>query len=84
MVGNDEEGRAWYNQMRVANEESQDVERLYSSFGVAFRNIGSHAPRENNRSMVSRNWAEQLSMNVSWVALVVSALLSIWGFAQLS
>jgi uncharacterized membrane protein YecN with MAPEG domain len=25
-----------------------------------------------------------ISMNVSWVALVVSALLSIWGFAQLS
>jgi len=24
-----------------------------------------------------------ISMNVSWVALVVSALLSIWGFAQL-
>ena len=25
-----------------------------------------------------------ISMNVSWVALVVSALLSIWGFAQLA
>ena len=25
-----------------------------------------------------------VSMNVSWAALVVSALLSIWGFAQLS
>ena len=25
-----------------------------------------------------------VSMNVSWVALVVSGLLSIWGFAQLS
>ena len=37
----------------------QDVERLCSSFGVAFRYIGSHAPRENNRSMVSRDWAEQ-------------------------
>ena len=24
-----------------------------------------------------------ISMNVSWVALVVSALLSIWGFVQL-
>src|SRR5215472_12082026 len=59
VVGNDEEGRAWYNQMRVANEESQDVERLCSSFGVAVRYIGSHAPRENNRSMVSRDWAEQ-------------------------
>jgi hypothetical protein len=37
----------------------KDVERLCSSFGVAFRYIGSHAPRENNRSMVSRDWAEQ-------------------------
>jgi hypothetical protein len=26
----------------------------------------------------------QISMNVSWVALVVGALLSIWGFMQLS
>jgi len=25
-----------------------------------------------------------VSMNVSWLALVVSALLSIWGFAQLA
>jgi uncharacterized membrane protein YecN with MAPEG domain len=25
-----------------------------------------------------------ISMNVSWVALVVSALLAIWGFMQLS
>jgi uncharacterized membrane protein YecN with MAPEG domain len=25
----------------------------------------------------------QISMNVSWVALVVSALLAIWGFMQL-
>jgi uncharacterized membrane protein YecN with MAPEG domain len=25
-----------------------------------------------------------ISMNVSWVALVVSALLAIWGFVQLS
>jgi hypothetical protein len=26
----------------------------------------------------------QISMNVSWVALVVAALLAIWGFAQLA
>ena len=37
----------------------QDVERLCSSFGVALRYIGSHAPRENNQPMVSRDWAEQ-------------------------
>jgi len=35
------------------------VERLCSSFGVALRHIGSHAPREANLSMVSRDWAEQ-------------------------
>ena len=35
----------------------QDVERLCSSFGVALRYIGSHAPRENNQPMVSRDWA---------------------------
>jgi hypothetical protein len=35
------------------------VERLGSSFGVALRYIGSHAPRENNQWMVSRDWAEQ-------------------------
>ena len=28
-------------------------------FGPAFRYIGSHAPRENNQPMVSRDWAEQ-------------------------
>jgi len=33
--------------------------RLCSSFGVALRYIGSHAPRENNQWMVSRDWAEQ-------------------------
>ena len=33
--------------------------RLCSSFGVALRYIGSHAPRENNQPMVSRDWAEQ-------------------------
>jgi len=37
----------------------QDVERLCSSFGAALRYIGSHAPRENNQPMVSRDWAEQ-------------------------
>ena len=35
----------------------QDVERLCSSFGAALRYIGSHAPRENNQPMVSRDWA---------------------------
>ena len=35
------------------------MERLCSSFGVALRYIGSHAPRENNQPMVSRDWAEQ-------------------------
>jgi hypothetical protein len=30
------------------------------------------------------DWAYNVPMNVSWVALAVSALLSIWGFAQLS
>jgi hypothetical protein len=35
------------------------VERLCSSFGVALRYIGGHAPREANLSMVSRDWAEQ-------------------------
>ena len=35
------------------------MERLCSSFGIALRYIGSHAPRENNQSMVSRDWAEQ-------------------------
>ena len=33
--------------------------RLCSSFGVALRYIGSHAPRENNQWMVSRDWDEQ-------------------------
>ena len=33
--------------------------RLCSSFGVALRYIGSHAPCENNQPMVSRDWAEQ-------------------------
>jgi hypothetical protein len=45
--------------MRAANEERVDVERLCSGFGVAFRYIGSHAPRESNLSMVSRDRAEQ-------------------------
>ena len=48
----------------VQSDESREwgenkMERLCSSFGVALRHIGSHAPRANNRSMVSRDWAEQ-------------------------
>ena len=35
------------------------MERLCSSFGVDFHYSGSHAPRENNQSMVSCDWAAQ-------------------------
>jgi hypothetical protein len=29
------------------------------------------------------NWAHFVSMTVSWIGLVVAALLAIWGFSQL-
>ena len=35
------------------------MERLCSRFGVDFHYSGSHAPRENNQSMVSCDWAAQ-------------------------
>ena len=51
-------------------------------FGPAFRYIGSHAPRENNQPMVSRDWAEQ-HIHECIVDSLCRDLLAGWGFAQL-
>jgi hypothetical protein len=50
-----------------------NVELLCSSFGVDFRDSGNHAPREDNQSMVSRDWAAQ-DTHESIVGLALSFL----------
>jgi hypothetical protein len=44
---------------RKRNGERIRCRTLCSSFGVDFHYSGSHAPRENNQPMVSRDWAAQ-------------------------
>ena len=61
----------------------QDVERYVAASALLYAILAvMHLVRIINRWSVVIG-PNNVSMNVSWLALVVSALLSIWGFAQL-
>ena len=61
----------------------QDVETLCSNFGPDFALVViGHVVRLINRWTVAVG-PYNVSMNVSWAALVVSALIAIWGFMQI-
>jgi hypothetical protein len=75
MVQSDE-GREW-GENKMWNAYVAVSALLYAILAVM------HLVRIINRWSVVIG-PNNVSMNVSWLALVVSALLSIWGFAQLS
>ena len=62
----------------------QDVERYVAASALLYAILAvMHLVRIINRWSVVIG-PNNVSMNVSWLALVVSGLLSIWGFAQLA
>ena len=71
--------------MRVANKERIKMSNAYTAVSALLFAILAvmHLVRIIGRCSVVIG-PNNISMNVSWVALVVSALLSIWGFAQLA
>jgi len=77
------EGWAWYNPMRAANEEGK-MSNSYAAVSALIFAIVSvmHVVRLINRWPIVIG-PYDLSMNASWVALVVAGLIAIWGFTQL-
>ena len=77
-------GRAWYNPTKAANGERIRWNAYVAVSALLYAILAvMHLVRIIGRWSVVIG-PNNVSMSVSWVALVVSALLSIWGFAQLA